>query len=215
MNGQQYTEFEAIMSRAALLSFQQKGKDWRALITAMFEELAAYDLEAVRLAVATHVRSEKFFPTLADIVKRIDGDHEDRAAIAWAYVVKAIERLGHYLSVRFPSPAYHYAIEFMGGWQKLCTTLTEAETKWRGKEFERFFEIGERVASWGHELGKVHVPPYLLGWHETHNRRGGYALPDVLDAATGKPIQGFRERVALSESGVSKTVMQLVEGMKT
>jgi hypothetical protein len=213
MTGEQYNDFEAIMNRAALLTFQQKGKDWRALVTAMFEELAMYDLENVRAAVAAHVRSEKFFPTLADIITLIEGCSEDRAALAWAAVVRAVERLGRSLSVRFPSPAYHYAIEQIGGWQKLCTTLTDEEIKWRGKDFERFFEIGERVASWEHEPGKVRVQPYLMGWYEANNRRGGCALPDVVDAETGKPLKDFR--AALPEpSDTSGVVMTLVKGMK-
>ena len=213
MTSEQYNDFEAIMSRAALLTFQQRGKDWRALVTAMFEELAAYDLESIRAAVSAHVRSEKFFPTLADIATRIEGGSDARAALAWAVVVRAVERLGHSLSVRFPSPAYHYAIEQMGGWQKLCATLTDDEVKWRGKDFERFFEIGERVASWEHEPGKVCVPPYLMGWHETNNRRGGHALPDVIDVATGKPMKDFRAALPEPEDPAG-VVMKLVKGMK-
>jgi hypothetical protein len=214
MRGDQYKDFETIMARAALLTFQQRGKDWRDLVTAMFEELAAYELEDVRTAVAAHVRARKFFPTLSDIITRIDGLPEDRAAVAWQTVVRAIRRLGHYVSVRFQSPAYHYAIAQMGGWQELCSSLRIEELPFRGKDFERFFQIGERVATWGNEAGKVHVPSYLMGGHEANNRRGGFALlPDVVDAKTGEPLRGFRGE--LPEPGESSgIVMRLVKGMR-
>ena len=213
MTKNQYAEFFAIMKRAATLTYQQKNKDFEELAVVMFEELGAYELEDVRSAVANHVRYEKFFPMLADIIKRIEGTAEERAALAWQTVLKAIRMIGSGNSIRFPSPAYHYAIEQMGGWMKLCSTLTVEEEKWRGKDFVRFFEIGERVASWEHEPGNVHVPPYLMGWHEINNRRGRDALPDIVDAETGILIAGIRE--ALPEPGESSgIVMRLVRGMR-
>jgi hypothetical protein len=136
MKSEDYAEFERVMERAALLTFQQRSKDWLALITAFFEELAEYDLEIIRTAVKEHVFAEKFFPTLADIIKQIDGGSSDRAARAWATVVRAVSRIGRSNSVAFPSPAYIYALRQMGGWVKLCRTLTTDEEKWRGKEFE-------------------------------------------------------------------------------
>jgi hypothetical protein len=214
MKNEQYKDFEAIMSRAALLTFQQRGKDWRALVTAMFEELAAYDLEAVRAAVAGHVRAEKFFPTLADIAARIDGSSEDRAALAWTTVVHAVERIGRVHSVRFSSPAIHYAIEHMGGWQSLCSTLTGVEIKWRGKDFARFFEMGERLASWEDEPGKARVSPYLVGVYEALNRRGGYELPNVINAETGAPIAGGRMALPAPLPSAPCVISSLAEGMK-
>ena len=209
MRSDQYQDFEKIMDRAALLTYQQKGKDWRKLINAMFEELAQYELEEVRMAVAAHVRLEKFFPMLADIVKRIDNAPEERAALAWSIVIDAIRYICSSCSVAFPSPAYNYAIKQMGGWIKLCQGMMDDEIKWRRKEFERFFIIGEPVASWEHEPGKVQVDRYCVGTYEVNNRVQGYALPDVLDARTRQPIIGFRDALpALSEK-----VIPMVEAL--
>jgi hypothetical protein len=180
-----------------------------------FVLLLPYSLEQVTAALQGHMQSSVFMPKPADIITRIKGTSEDRAALAWALVVRAVECLGHYVSVRFPSPAFHYAIGQMGGWQKLCATLTDAEVKWRGKEFERFFEIGERVASWERTARKVYVPPYLVGWHEANNRRGGHALPDVVDAETGRPIQGLRAALPEPEEASANVVTALVRGMRT
>ena len=181
----------------------------------MFKILERYDFGAVERAVEDHLRSQKFTVTPSDIIKRIEGTAEERAMLAWNCVVHAIQRFGRCASVRFPSPAYHYAIRQMGGWQGLCANLRNDELAFRGKDFERFFEIGERVASWEHETGKVCVQPYLMGWNEANNRRGGYALPDVVDTTTEKPIQGVRERaVLLGPDPTSAVVMNIVKSMK-
>jgi hypothetical protein len=217
MKNKDYAEFELVMERAALLTFQQRGKDWLALITAFFEELGEYDLEVVRAAVKEHVHAEKFFPALADIIKRIEGNSEDRAARAWATVVRAVSRIGRNNSVAFPSPAYIYAVKQMGGWVKLCRTLTTDEEKWRGKEFERFFQIGERVATWEADTddknGTVWVPTYCVGECETNNRCRGYALPDIVDAETGKVLTNFRAALP-DPTEKSEIILELVKKMR-
>jgi hypothetical protein len=196
MKNEDYAEFEEIMKRAALLTFQQRGKDWLELIITMFEELIKYDLGRVRAAVRDHVRTEKFFPALADVVKRIEGSGSERAATAWATVVRAVSRIGRSNSVAFPAPAYVYAIEQMGGWINLCRTLTTEEEKWRGKDFEQLFQIGERVAVWDADTiykdGTVRVPMYCVGEYEINNKRRGYALPDIINAESGKALPNFR-----------------------
>lgn len=189
MTSQEYDGFKKLLERAATVTFLQRGKDWETLVTVMFEELAQYDLEDIRSAVGAHVRSEKFFPALADIVQRIEGRPEDRAAAAWALVLRAISRFGHDTSVRFPSPAIHYALNQMGGWAKLCMRLTDAELPFRARDFAQFFAMGERCASWDGANGTVKVPAYLAGTCGLSNRANGYALPaKVYDAETGEAL---------------------------
>lgn len=208
---QDFAEFKEIMGRAALLTYTQKNKDWADLLTAMFEELICYPLEAVRGAVSAHVRAAKFFPALADIVTRIEGTGDDRSALAWRIVVKAVERNGQYDSIRFPSPAYHYAIANMGGWVSLCKNLTEDNEPFRGKEFMRFFKLGEQHADWEIREGKVRVPMYLAGLCETQNRGRGIALPaKVYDAGTGE----LAELPELSEHvEIMPLISELMGGM--
>lgn len=192
MTSQDYDGFKKLLERAATVTFQQRGKDWGALVTVMFEELAQYDLETIRAAVRDHVRSEKFFPALADIVCRIEGRPEDRAAAAWGMVLRAVSRFGHDTSVRFPSPAFHYTVGQIGGWAKLCMRLTDAELPFRARDFARFFEIGERCATWDGTSGTVKVPAYLVGTCELSNRANGHRLPArVYDAETGKVLEGM------------------------
>jgi hypothetical protein len=213
MNMDDYSNFEEIMSRAALVT-NRHGKDWDAMITVMFEELATYKLDDIAAAVGAHVRSEKFFPTLADIVTQLEGDVEDRAALAWAKVVRAVEHLGGGISIRFPSPAIHYAIEQMGGWQKLCATLTNDSMVWREKEFSRFYAIGEKTASWEPGNGRVQVPRYLCGQYEINNRQNHYKLPAVYDSETEQPIEGIRAELSEPGRKTNSVVIRVTKGMQ-
>ena len=215
MKSDQYAGFEEIMERAAILTYQQKNKNWRILLNTMFEELAAYELEDIRSAVVAHVRTEKFFPALADIIRRIEGSPEDRAMVAWANVMKAIAKTGYYDSVRFPSPAYHYAIEQMGGWMHL-TQMLEKDGPWRAKEFMRWFAIGEQKASWGREDGRIKVPAYLRGFFEIDNGSRGFpeGIPAIKDAITGKTMPEMREALKAPDGDAVLMLEALAEGMK-
>lgn len=188
MTEAEYTAFAELMLWAADMTAVPNGKDVERVTFSLFEELASYPLERVREAVRDHCRSEKFFPMLADIVTRIEGRAEDRAAAAWALVLRAIGRFGYYDSVRFPDPAIHYAISQMGGWRYLSEHLTAESAPFRAKDFARFFAIGERLAAWEHEPGKVRVAPYLVGYHEAENSRNGHDRRTVWDAVTCAPI---------------------------
>jgi hypothetical protein len=184
-------------------------------LSLMFKILSCYDFGLIERAVEAHIRREKFAVTPADIIRHIEGAPEDRAKLAWQVVVHAIQRLGRYESVRFPYPAYHYAIGQMGGWQGLCISLRNEDLPFRGKDFERFFEIGERVASWDHTDGKVHVPAYLCGSHEYHNRLSGHVLPpSVKDAVTGEVLLEFRNALPPQGEKTLAIVKSPAKGMK-
>jgi hypothetical protein len=196
MKQNEMQEFTAIMNRAAMLTAHRKDKDWDMFLEIMFEELINHDLEDVRRVVAEHVRTEKFFPMLADIIQPIEKPlvtfAEERAERAWALVLNAVRKLGGWHSVSFPSPAHIYALEQMGGWRQLCATMLDSEIQWREKNFIAHYIAGERCASWENEEGKVRVPRYCVGTLEAQNRDSGHSLPAVLNAATGKPDERFR-----------------------
>lgn len=181
------------MKRAATLTYKPRDTDFNELVAVLFDELASeYELRQVAEAVAMHVRQEKFFPMLSDIIRGIEGTAGDHAALAWPLVVNAVRHIGHYNSVAFPAPAYNYALNLMGGWIGLCRSLVDSDVKWRGKDFERFFVIGERCATWSNEPGKIQVDRYCAGVSEAGNRSLGYELPDVIDARTRAAIPDFR-----------------------
>lgn len=196
-----YQRFVELMERAGELTVMPNGKDLGRAILALFGELKMYPFEAVKAAVDAHCRSERFFPMLADIVTRIEGRAEDRAAAAWALVLKAVARHGRSDSVRFPSPAIHYAISQMGGWRALCQSLTTESIPFRARDFAGYFAVGERVASWRDEpgAGKVRVPAYLAGEYEMNNRARGFEFSRVWDAETGQ-LMSEEQPPALSGS---------------
>ena len=192
MRKDEFQAFCELMERAADVTVMPNGKNLERVTVALFEGLAAYPLAVVAEAVAAHCRSGRFFPMLSDIVTRIEGKVEDRAAAAWALVLKAVARHGHWDSVRFPVPAIHYAIGQMGGWRHLCCTLTADNIPFRARDFSGHFAVGERVASWEEAAGpgpeRVRVPAYLPGEHELNNRARGYDLRRVWDAGTGQLV---------------------------
>lgn len=152
--------------------------------------LKKFSLAQVKAALQEHMAASPYMPKPCDVVRRIEGQPEDRAAVAWALVLRAISRFGYDTSVRFPSPAFHYAVGQMGGWAKLCMRLTEAELPFRAKDFARFFEIGERCATWDGANGTVKVPAYLAGTCELSNRTNGHRLPArVYDVETGETLE--------------------------
>lgn len=152
--------------------------------------LQKFSIGQVKAALQEHMAASPYMPKPCDVLRRIEGQPQDRAAVAWALVLRAISRFGHDTSVRFPSPAFHYAVGQMGGWAKLCMRLTEAELPFRAKDFARFFEIGERCATWDGANGTVKVPAYLAGTCELSNRANGHRLsPKVYDAETGETLE--------------------------
>jgi len=212
MRRDEYPCFVNIMKRAAVLTYRPKNTDFNDLLWVLFEELAPrYSLLQIDLAVRLHTQREKFFPLLSDIIRCIEGTAEDRAIVAWGIVMKAVRYVGSRNSVAFPSPEYNYAITQMGGWIKFSSTLLEEEVKWRGKEFERYFVLGDQRVSWYHEPGKVRVERYCIGTHEINSRRNGYALPEVKNAETGEPIPEFRKALPAPENKVASMINALAE----
>ncbi|MFO0335559.1 MAG: DUF6475 domain-containing protein [Pseudomonadota bacterium] len=84
-----------------------------------------YSLDQVTTAFDRHLtdpKSGQFMPKPADIVRQLQGTHEDRSAIAWGKVLDAIQRVGPWQSVAFDDGVIHAVIEDLGGWVKVCGT---------------------------------------------------------------------------------------------
>ena len=187
-----YQRFLALMRNAAEKTVAPAEKDIGRAALAMFHDLEGYTFEAVQNAVDAHCRSERFFPTLADIISRLEGNAADRAAVAWSAVLWAVERIGSWESVCFPCPAIHYAISRMGGWVHLCEVLSHEREPFLSKDFARFFSIGENIAAWEDGDGKTRVARHLPGRHEVGNRGSGYKRLKIIDTTTGDVIKdGF------------------------
>ena len=136
-------------------------------------------------------------------MERIEGTEEDQAAAAWAMVLKAMPKWGYYDSVKFPDPAIHYAIAQMGGWARLCSTMTDETEPFRKKDFAGYYAMGKKV--------KDGIPPYLAGQHEAENRMHGQNRPlEIWDVATGRRVKSNELPAPKSEK--TTKLLQLVKG---
>lgn len=185
MTQKDYAEFTAILNGAAdALAKNRPSKD---AIMMTFDILSRFDLEQVRQAYKAHLAGKdgRYWPTPSHIVEQIEGRPEDRAAIAWATVERELKLGKGYESVRFPLPAYHYAVEQMGGWIALSDkydAATVRDVQYLAAKFAQFFGIAERLnADWGD------VPEYLVGVFE-HERSGRPEGKKVRIAETGEFI---------------------------
>lgn len=183
----------------------------------MFDLLAEYTIEQVQSGVAAHLKGPegKFFPTPSHIIQQIQGNSTERAYYAWRVLLKAIDKYGYYDSVRFPDPAYHYAISLLGGWMTVSEDLgglSEKELTFRRPEFVSLYQRGERVATFGREQGKERVAAYLLGAYERDNTANGYTdhIPLVVEIATGRKVK--QSELAALSSG--QRHIKMLEGRR-
>lgn len=182
-----------------------------------FKLLSGYSLETVQRAVYQFLLSSeakyKQVPSAAQIQEIVIGDPEERAHYAWRLFLTAMDRRGYYDSVRFPEPAYHYAIQLLGGWQRVCEEygqLTDKELEFRRGAFTALFTKGSRESSFDPIPGKVQVRPYLAGQFEASNMSNGYSqfLPPIYDIETGKEID--REQFKQLSQGQGNPAAMLV-----
>ena len=186
MHQQDFNAFNKLMKRAANLTAMPNGKDPQSVSLALFEALSEYPFEAVARAVGEHCKTQRFFPMLADIRDLIDGTPEEQAAEAWGVVLDARRRYRAWRGVRFPNPAFHYAIRIMGGWESLCN-VTDEELYWRGKDFRELYITGMRKARWEYE------PAYFKGiGASVYDVQTGKRIPsETLNALQPSPTAGM------------------------
>ena len=132
-----------------------------------------YSLAQLRAAFGAHCRDPErgaFAPMPADVVRHLEGRHDDRALLAWHRVLLATSTVGHYASIDFGDPTIHAAIVDLGGWRRLCTLeLDELDFARR-----RFCESYRAYLAAGGVPNDT--PRYLAGEHETANAALGYTV---------------------------------------
>jgi len=178
-NKREMTEFAACLKVAADL--YGRAPLSKEAVKAFALLLQDFSMAEIKRALEEHMGHSPYMPKPSDIRKHIEGTDEDQAAAAWASVLKAMRKWGYYDSVRFPDPAIHYAISQMGGWIRLCATITDDTEPFRKKDFAGYYAMGKHT--------RENIPPYLAGQHEAGNRMHGHALPrQVWDVRTGQRV---------------------------
>ncbi len=144
------------------------------------DSLEPFELEQIRKAFNSHMRDPdggRFMPKPAHLMKFLEGNATDKAAIAWGKALEAASSVGAYTDVIFDDPAIHATIEDLGGWPKFCRTET-AELSYLQHRFTQSyqayankgdFEYGRRLngdRSPDSEYEKKDIPlprPALIG----------------------------------------------------
>lgn len=101
-----------------------------------FELLRDLTLEQVTFAAAKHSSGQngnasRFCPNAADLRLALFGTPEQQACVAWSKVRAAMHSHGSSYSVRFDTPAAHFALEAVGGWTGLCWAEHDMEPQFR------------------------------------------------------------------------------------
>ena len=161
----------------------------------------------IKRALEEHMGHSPYMPKPSDIREILEGSEDDRAALAWAEVLRAMGRWGYYDSVKFPDPAIHFAISQMGGWMHLCATLKDETIPFRGKDFAQYYAMGKRLGPQARPVA------YLVGKHEANARERNCHFRRVYDTATGKAIPES-ELPALGDGQAAALVRMVAGGME-
>jgi hypothetical protein len=175
-----FQAFTAIMGAIAEALGQPKLS--RLGLRLFFDVLKPYPFKEVSDALYATLRQSPFMPKPSDVVRYIEGTAEDRAREAWHAVLETMRKYGAYASVKFDDPAIHFAIERMGGWQKLCL-IPEEELPFRERDFIAHYKRGERA---GWEI----VPKYFVGIIEQQNTQNGWMnmIPEIVEISARNRI---------------------------
>lgn len=176
---------------------QNYGREYTpAFIKMTWVSFRGYPFEQVARAYQTHIASERFAPTIADITQILTGGSEVRSIEAWGKLQDAIGTVGSYQGVVFDDPAIHGAVRALGGWVSVCEAKAD---EWLAKRFreaydairadldqrpERLHEHVPQIELWGRCRptrvdGRWSVPVKLIGdreqlktWTARHRRDG-------------------------------------------
>jgi len=182
--------FDDIFDLVGEMTIMPGGKDLLRMKKVLFFGLMEYPLNVITEAAKAHCRVSRFFPMLADIIVQIEGNLEDRAALAWSLIMKAKRKYHRNKSLRFPSPAIHYAIDCMGGWEHLYWSLDDASENFKAKEFFRFYRLGEKNATW------ENVRPYFPSDQEAYAlKHGKNFTPEIYAVDTEKILNALPQSV--------------------
>lgn len=166
MNNEDKPAFADLMTDA--LAFYGQPPTTFAL-SVWWQACQGFSMEQVGKALTAHAMDPDrghFPPKPADLVRVLQGTHQDRSLVAWGLVFEAMQRVGSYSSVDFGDVAVHCAIEDMGGWPTLCKTTMDQ----LGFVQKRFCDTHRAYSNRGEAVREV---PYLVGYHEITNRSLG------------------------------------------
>ena len=107
----------------------------------VFSALSRFELIDIAKAIEIHVNDTENgrFPIMpAHIVANIEGAGQERAAVAWDKLSKAVLEIGPYQDVVFDDAAIHAIVETEGGWLTVCS-MTDDDFKYFQNRFSKLY----------------------------------------------------------------------------
>lgn len=143
--------------------------------------------DGIEKAAAEATSTLKFFPAPSEL-RELAGDArpEDRAALAWEAVLRAIPSVGGYRSPDFDDPLINATVRSMGGWVALCDQTIEQQDRFTRAQFLKTY-AGLARTGISDELGAP-----LIGIADKHNATHGmrHLHEAGVTVATGLPWAG-------------------------
>ena len=112
-------------------------------ITVYYKALEDFDFLLVKEKIEEHVRSERYFPTPYDVLKRLKATDEQEARICFKKVLKAASKHGYTANIILDHPQVSFAVEQIG-WKKICDATRE-EIPYLEKNFIDWFLMGKKM----------------------------------------------------------------------
>ena len=187
MTENDFPKFAEMLQRVAKRTVTPASINLEDTVNFMFEILQEYPFELIYHAVKEYCKTSKFFPAVSDIATQIEGSIEDRATVAWYQILKARKKFGLRKSIRFSTPATHFAIDRMCGWESLCDMITDSNASYMLRDFKVFYRLGERCATWQNvrEYFPSDEEHYTLNMGRMPKRKvydveSGHVIPDEM-----------------------------------
>lgn len=171
----------AVMALAEMFGKPLSEAGARMYVTA----LADVPADAVERTASQAATTCNRFPPPVEL-RELAGDArpEDRAALAWEVVLRAISEVGGYRSPDFDDPLINATIRSIGGWVPLCDQTIEQQDRFtRGLFLKTYAGLARTGIS--DELGGK-----LAGIFERENATHGFLVDSTAPVSTGLPWAG-------------------------
>lgn len=137
------------------------------------------------------------FPTPAELIQAVEGNPQEKAAVAFDKLLGAVRSIGPYQTVIFDDPAIHAFVRSYGGWEEICDKTVE---EWK-------FMRNEFIKGYNGLTGRTDVPLQLTGIHDAVNRAKGWnhRIPPSIIGDRSKAL-AWTERLALSRGKAAPAI---------
>jgi hypothetical protein len=128
--------------------------------------IGKYPIDKIKKMTMEMIKNRVYtnFPKIAEMVDIIEGNKKVEAELAWLEFKDKIFNEGAYQSVTFENPVIMSVIEALGGWIKVCDTLSD-KMNWLKIDFMTYYPIMKE---------RDDHPKQLSGIFEIENNKIGY-----------------------------------------